>query len=97
MRPLAFAELGGTPSASADGVVVAGRCWEGPIEVGDEFAQSESFDGDDSTPLSLTVTSIQFYGKQVDSLSTGETAKLTLAGDVRPAALAGRVLRGEAR
>lgn len=97
MASFAFAELGGTSSASADGIVVAGRCWEGPIKVGDEFTRSESFDAGDATPVSLTVTSIQFYGKLVDSLAAGDTAKLTLAGDVRPAALTGWVLRGDAR
>ena len=68
---------------------VTGRCYVGPICVGDFFDHLISQDeaSDPGQPIRLRVLRIEAYGQSLDELDTGLTARLYLSGDL-PAQLA---------
>ena len=75
---------------------VIGRCYVGPICVGDFFDQliSEDEASGSGQPIRLRVLRIEAYGHDLPELDTGLTARLHLSGDL-PAQLAdGWVLSG---
>lgn len=93
MRKIAFAELRGDPRGSESTVVLAGRCWEGPIRVDDVFTEVELSSGETQL-VTLRVTGITFYGRPVSELGSTETAELTLSGGLEQSLATGAVLRG---
>lgn len=65
-------------------LVVAGRCWKGPIPVGTVFTTIATLQPDGSWATassgSLTVEEISLYGHLVDELDEGLTASIVLIG-----------------
>jgi hypothetical protein len=62
--------------------VVAGRCYDGPINLGDRFTQLQ-YD-DRALSVDLSVEEIRTYGHLVDSLPEIFTGELKLAGQLPP-------------
>jgi hypothetical protein len=69
---------GSTTTASGFGIVIAGRCYDGPIYPGDIF--SEAREGDISRPIHLTVENISSYGRIMDQIDPTVTGQLVLSG-----------------
>ncbi|GAB2741927.1 hypothetical protein [Amycolatopsis magusensis] len=88
MRPIEFVELRGDPVADGESVRLAGRCYQGPIQVGDVFTEAAGQE------VRLRVDGILFYGKPVPELHPSESGQLTLTGDGLEHVVAGVSLRG---
>lgn len=94
MREIEFAELRGDPDAKGDHVTLAGRCYQGPIRVGDVFTEAES--AGERHGIALKVASVLFYGKAVTELDPVSSAEVTVTGQGAEWVSAGVVLRGRA-
>lgn len=94
MREIEFAELRGDPAAESDQVTLAGRCYQGPMRVGDVFTEAES--AGERHEVALAVASVLFYGKAVTELDPMSSAEITLTGQGVEGVTAGVVLRGRA-
>lgn len=94
MREIEFAELRGDPAVEADRVTLAGRCYQGPIRLGDIFTEAES--AGERNEIALTVASLLFYGKEVAELDPASSAQLTLTGQGTEWITAGVLLHGRA-
>ncbi|RZS45191.1 hypothetical protein EV193_1011078 [Herbihabitans rhizosphaerae] len=83
-----FAELAGGPVPEGGGIRVTGRCHSGPIHVGDTFTELVHANGR-TERISLCVKEIVIYGRVIDTLDKGVSARLLLAGGstVTPRAL----------
>ena len=77
-----------------DHLMVDGRCFEGPLAVGDVFRQlyrlapvvpkteaGWNLVAADFRQVSLRIDDIIYFRQSIESLSTGHTARLSLAGD----------------
>ncbi|HEX3784556.1 MAG TPA: hypothetical protein VHX38_33265 [Pseudonocardiaceae bacterium] len=93
MREIEFAELGGDPAARDDGVHLAGRCYQGPILVGDVFVEAVTADG--KQEIALRLDQVLLYGRPSDELDPGLTAEITLSGEGLQHVKAGVLLRGQ--
>lgn len=73
---------------------VDGRCWEGPLSIGDVFQQvyqlvpegprHESgwdWSASDFRQIALRIEEIVFCGKPIETISSGYTARLWLSGE----------------
>jgi hypothetical protein len=58
----------------------AGRCFDGPILVGDHFREARY--GDRVASVDLVVEEIWTYGKLLDELDPGLTGELVLSGEL---------------
>jgi hypothetical protein len=67
----------GSPSVGS-GLIVADRCLDRPIYVGDHFREVRI--GDDSESIQLVVEEISAYGKFLGQLHPVVTAELLLSG-----------------
>jgi len=75
-----FGQLCDMVSANAQRRIrVCGRCWHGPISLGDVFRTAT--DNLASQPIALSVVRIELYGHDMDELGQGLTGCLTLEGD----------------
>ena len=92
MREIEFAELRGDPAVEDDNARLAGRCYHGPIRLGDTF--SEAVKADERHEVALRVDALLFYGKPVPELHPGETAEVSLSGKGTELVTVGVVLRG---
>jgi hypothetical protein len=69
-----------------DQLFVTGRCYQGPIHVGDLFVvarqqqTTEVSEGSDARAVRLTIKAIAAYGRSLEILDSGLTARLELAG-----------------
>ncbi|MET0133221.1 MAG: hypothetical protein ABW215_06470 [Kibdelosporangium sp.] len=92
MRKIEFAELLGSPTAEGEGIRLNGRCYRGPIQIGDIFtvatARGEAFD------VALRVGSLFFIGKYVSRIDKGQIGEVWLAGQGLQVAIGGVRLRG---
>lgn len=93
MRQIEFAELRGDPATSGDGVRLAGRCYQGPIRIGDVFVEAAA--GDGQHEIALRLDQVLLYGRPSDELDPGLTAEITLSGAGARHVVAGVLLRGE--
>jgi hypothetical protein len=96
MREIQF---GAISDIEYDGEVVrvGGRCYEGPIRVGDEFDRIQSHaDSGETAPAKLRVTAISLMGKPIPIVTHTYTATLTLTGDGTDRVTDGSVLIGAA-
>ena len=89
-------------------LVVAGRCNEGPIKLGDTFAlayrytQRSTAEGgpavhptrSDDRPVALRVGAIRAYRESLSEVHAGTTAELTLADEGKGEVHPGDVLAG---
>lgn len=73
----------------AGGGIVIGRCFEGPINIGDGFSACHSYDAfpPEEPPryqfiahVDLEVVKIEAYGFALESLDSGMTARIVLRG-----------------
>ncbi len=78
MRRIEFAELRGDPAVSGADVRVAGRCYSGPVRLGDVFTQVAT--ADDRRETALRVDQVLIYGGPSDELDPGLTAEIALSG-----------------
>jgi hypothetical protein len=69
----------------AETTIVSGRCYKGPLSVGDTFLSVISLGptGDrlDSQPVKLKIQEMIAYGREMDQIDEGLTAKIKLAGE----------------
>jgi hypothetical protein len=93
MREIEFAELRGDPTVEDGTVTLAGRCYHGPIKLGDTFTTART--AGDAREVALRVESLLFYGKQVPEIDSGESATMTLTGQGSEAVTARVVLHGD--
>lgn len=92
MRKIEFAELLGEPVQEGNGVRLNGRCYRGPIQIGDIFteasARGETYD------VALRVGAVFFIGRYVSKIDKGQIGEVTLTGQGAQMALGGARLRG---
>lgn len=92
MRKIEFAELLGEPVPEGNGIRLNGRCYRGPIQVGDIFteasARGETYD------VALRVGSVFFIGQYVSKIDKGQIGEVMLTGQGLQIAIGGVRLRG---
>ena len=92
MRKVEFAELGGGPMVNGNGITVSGRCYRGPIKVGDFFtearARGSKFD------VALRVGAVIYHGQPIGEMVKGQSADIILTGHGLQIVTAGVRLRG---
>jgi hypothetical protein len=94
LREIEFAELRGDPAVEEGRVRLAGRVYEGPVQLGDTFTELTAADA--RREVTLRVDALLFYGKPVPDVHPGETAEIVLSGKGTELVTAGAVLRGSA-
>lgn len=82
----------GVATADGDMTEVIGRCFRGPISVGDCFTGVRSVDAQSRRPVGLRVIRIEAYGQSLPELDEGLTGRLLLQGSPDPLVLDGSVL-----
>jgi hypothetical protein len=92
LRQIEFAELRGDPVASVDNVRLAGRCYSGPIRLGDVFTVVVTADGEHE--VALRVDRGLVYGRLLDEVHEGTSAEITLSGSGAEYVIARVLLRG---
>jgi hypothetical protein len=92
MRKVEFAELGGGPVADGNGVRINGRCYKGPIRVGDFFTEARS--GGGKHDVALKVIAVVYHGEFFTEMVKGQSADIVLAGNGFERVTAGVRLRG---
>nr|WP_042198185.1 hypothetical protein [Kibdelosporangium sp. MJ126-NF4]CEL23252.1 hypothetical protein [Kibdelosporangium sp. MJ126-NF4]CTQ94414.1 hypothetical protein [Kibdelosporangium sp. MJ126-NF4] len=92
MRKVEFAELGGEVVADASRVRISGRCYKGPIRVGDFFTEARG--GGGKFEIALKVTAVVYQGELYEEMVKGQSADIVLAGNGFERVTAGVRLRG---
>jgi len=69
----------GDATTSGEVTQVIGRCYTGPIRIGDAFRSAQS-PGGERVAVALTVVAMDSYGHALDEIQEGLTARLTLRG-----------------
>jgi hypothetical protein len=78
MRRIEFAELRGNPMLGGNTVRLYGRCYHGPIKIGDIFTEVKSGRGFED--VGMRVMAVVFQGDQVAEIITGQIGELILTG-----------------
>lgn len=76
-------------------VVVIGRCYRGPLRVGDVFVQLKPVDEEgpgSALPVRLTVERMVAYRREMSEVDEGLTAELSLQGEGGDLVAAERIL-----
>ncbi|MET0237947.1 MAG: hypothetical protein ABW224_25130 [Kibdelosporangium sp.] len=92
MRKIEFAELGSGPAADGYGIRISGRCYRGPIRVGDFFTEARSGGGDHD--IALRVGAVIYHGELISDLVKGLSADIVLTGHGFQVVTPGVRLRG---
>ncbi|WP_125728700.1 hypothetical protein [Kibdelosporangium aridum] len=92
MRKIEFAELGGGPVADGNGVRITGRCYKGPIRVGDFFTEARG--GGGKFDVALKVNAVVYHGEFFNEMVKGQSAEIVLTGNGFERVTAGVRLRG---
>jgi hypothetical protein len=79
--------------APGPGITLAGRCYSGPIRVGDRFDQLVRKDGG-VAGIDLYVKALEAYGHELDFIWEGLSAQITLEGAGAELVRGELVLRG---
>jgi hypothetical protein len=58
---------------------VIGRCYKGPLRVGEMFTSFED-EANTTHPVELEITCIEAYNRELEEIDAGLTARLTLRG-----------------
>jgi hypothetical protein len=66
---------------ASDPTIVIGRCYIGPLRVGDVFVRNQLPAGQELRSIRLTIAHMEAYRHSMDELDEGLTARLTLTGD----------------
>jgi len=69
----------GDVAISGEVMQVIGRCYTGPIRIGDVFRSAQAPSGE-RVLVALTVVAMDAYGHALDEIQEGLTARLTLRG-----------------
>ncbi|MEV4311116.1 hypothetical protein [Actinocrispum sp. NPDC049592] len=78
MRRIEFAELRGDPMLGGNTVRLFGRCYHGPIKIGDIFTEVKS--GRGLEDVGMRVMAVIFKGDPVPEVVTGQTGEIVLTG-----------------
>jgi hypothetical protein len=92
MRKVEFAELGMGPVAERNGIVISGRCYRGPIRVGDFFTEARG--GGGKHDVALRVGAVIYHGELIGEMVKGQSADILLTGMGFQVVTAGVRLRG---
>ncbi|CAM4014637.1 hypothetical protein KIPE111705_36275 [Kibdelosporangium persicum] len=92
MRKIEFAELGSGPVADGNGVRITGRCYKGPVRVGDFFTEARG--GGGKHDIALKVSAIVYHGEFLAEMVKGQSADIVLAGHGFERVTSGVRLRG---
>jgi hypothetical protein len=93
MRKIEFAELGGGPVPDGNGGIrLSGRCYKGPIRVGDFFTEARG--GGGKHDIALRVGAVIYHGELIADLVKGQSAEIVLTGQGFQVVTAGVRLRG---
>jgi hypothetical protein len=92
MRKVEFAELGTGPMTDGHGIRISGRCYRGPIRVGDFFTEARG--GGAKHDIALRVGAVIYQGELIAELVKGMSADIFLTGQGFQLVTAGVRLRG---
>ena len=92
MRKIEFADLGGGARLDGNGIWLSGRCYKGPIRVGDFFTEARG--GGGTHDVALRVGAVIYHGEPISDLVKGQSADIILTGHGFQVVTAGVRLRG---